>query len=319
MQTHMQVSVVTFAGSVYHKPFRCQLSIFFLFIPSPFRLRQALRLTSIGLLHDMKAKEKFILELDRPLAFLDIEATGTMPRSDRIVEIAVVRISPGNTRESFTRRVNPGIAIPAEATKIHGITDKDVEKCPGFAEIASDVNRLLEGCDLAGYNIIRYDIPLLEEEMARAGQVFDVISRRVLDVQRIFHKKEPRDLTAALAFYCGEMYMQAHGAEADALATIRVIAGQFKRYADLPRDMDNLDQFCNPKEPDWVDRTGRLRWDHGEIVLNFGKKKGARLRDIVKADPGFIKWILKSDFPRDTQAIVQNAAEGKWPAPPNLS
>jgi DNA polymerase-3 subunit epsilon len=262
----------------------------------------------------MNRKKKFIWKIDRPIAFFDIEATGIYPRTDRIVELAIVRIMPDQSRQSFVSRINPCISIPAEATKIHGITDKDVAGCPKFMDIAPDVLRMLEGCDLAGYNILRYDIPMLLEEMLRVGASFDLLGRRIIDAQRIFHKKEPRDLTAAVAFYCGEMHLAAHGAEADTLATIRVVEGQYEKYTDLPMDMDELDKYCNPGDPSWVDRTGRLKWEGGEIVINFGKRKGERLKDIIEKDPSFVKWIMRSDFPRDMQFVIQNASEGKWPA-----
>jgi DNA polymerase-3 subunit epsilon len=159
-------------------------------------------------------------------------------------------------------------------------------------------------------------MPMLAEEFVRAGVPFDVENRRVIDAQRIFHRREPRDLTAGLHFYCGEMHLDAHGAEADALATVRVLEGQFERYPDLPREMDALHDYCNPRDPNWVDRLGRLKWSKGRVVLNFGKRKGTPLQDLVEKDPGFIKWMLRSDFPRDTLKIVEDAIEGRWPEPP---
>lgn len=257
------------------------------------------------------------LKLDKPLAFFDIEATGISPRADRIVDLAVIKLYADGKRETLTFRVNPGMPIPEEATRIHGITDQDVADCPSFKDIAEDVNNAFKECDLAGYNIVRFDIPMLVEEFMRAGIEFDVDSRRLIDVQRIFHRKEPRDLTAALSFYCGELHVDAHGAEADVIATIRVLDGQFERYEDLPGDMNALHDFCNPRDPLWVDRQGRLRWSNGEVALNFGKKKGQLLRKIVEEDPGFIKWMLRSDFPADTRQIVEDATRGIWPKPPS--
>lgn len=254
--------------------------------------------------------------LDRPIAFLDIEATGISPRADRIVELAVIRVMPDGSRETHTWRVNPGCPIPPETTAIHGITDADVANCPEFIGIASEVEAALAGCDLAGYNHDRFDIPMLSEEFMRAGMFFDMDGRRSIDVQRIFHRREPRDLTAALAFYCNEMHLDAHGAEADVDATIRVLEGQFERYADLPRDLETLEEYCNPRDPSWADRAGRLRWVDGVLTLNFGKKKGTAIQEMVDDDPGFLKWILRSDFPRDTQEIVRNALDGRFPDPP---
>ena len=253
------------------------------------------------------------LKLEKPIAFFDIEATGTSPNADRIVELAIVKIMPNGKRAANTWRVNPQRPIPLEVVKIHGISDDDVADCPTFPEIARDVFEFIGDADLGGYNVLRYDIPMLVEELLRAEIELDADSRRVIDVQRIYHQREPRDLSAALAFYCNEMHLNAHGAEADVLATIRVLEGQFEKYPDLPADIDELDDYCNPRNPLWVDRIGRLKWENREVVLNFSKKKGTPLRDVLENDPGFIKWLLRSDFPRDTKEIVENATQGVWP------
>ena len=263
--------------------------------------------------------ETFMLpfKLERPLAVFDLEATGTSPRADRIVEISIVRIMPDHSRKSYNRRINPRIPIPEEATAIHGITNEDVAECPVFPDVAQEIYGLLEECDLCGYNVLRFDIPMLVEEFLRAEIEFDIENRRIIDAQRIYHRREPRDLTAALSFYCGEMHLDAHGAEADVLATIRVLEGQFMKYKDLPEDMDELHEYCNPRDPTWVDRTGRLKWRNSQIVLNFGRMKGKPLKDIIENDSGFIKWMLRSDFPRDTKQIIHDATQGKWPQPPS--
>lgn len=253
------------------------------------------------------------LKLDRPLAVFDIESTGTNRRLDRIIDLAIVKIMPDGTTQSHRFRVNPGIPIPPDSTAIHGIRDEDVKDAPPFKQVAKEVARVLEDCDLGGYNISGFDIPLLQEEFLRADVPFDIDSRRVLDAQRIYHKKVPRDLPAALQYFCGEMHLDAHDAMGDVEATVRVIAAQLERYADLPRDMDGLDSFCNPRDPKWADRTGKLKWDGDEAVLNFGKKQGRKLRDVARDEPSFLEWMLKSDFPRDTQEIVRNALKGKYP------
>lgn len=255
--------------------------------------------------------------LNRPLVLFDIEATGTSPRADRIVEICFLKVHPDGERTVHTYRINPGIPIPAETTEIHGITDEDVKDCPSFPELAPSFMELLEGCDLGGYNILRYDIPMLTEEFHRAKLVFDVTDRRMVDVQRIFHRREPRDLSAALSFYCNELHLDAHGAEADTTATLRVLEGQFRRYTDLPTDMDDLADYCNPRDPTWVDRYGKLKWHNKEVVLNFGKRKGEPLKHIVETDSGFINWMLRSDFPKDTRDILEDAIRGEWPTPPD--
>lgn len=262
-------------------------------------------------------KTSLPFKLTRPLAVFDIESTGTSPRGDRIVELAIVVVAPDGTLSTDTFRVNPGMPIPAEATAIHGITDEDVAACPSFAGIAPQVAKLLEGCDLAGFNHVRFDVPMLQEEFARAGISLDIEGMHMIDAQRIFHRREPRDLAAALVFYCGEEHVDAHGAEADAIATLRVLEGQFRKYADLPRDIEELDRYCNPIDPSWVERTGKLRWIDGEIALNFGKKKGQLLRDVIREDRGFIQWMLKNDFSRQVREIVSNAMDGRWPVPPD--
>ena len=261
------------------------------------------------------------IRLDRPLAVFDIESTGANPRTDRIIELAIVLVLPGGRRETHTWLFNPGVPIPIESTAIHGLTDEMVANCPRFAERARSILQLLEGCDLGGYNHTRFDIPILQEEFARVNLRFDVDGRRIFDAQRIFHKREPRDLTAAVRFYCdGENLEGAHGAEADAKATLRVLEGQFRKYPDLPRDPDELDRLLNERDPFNVDRAGKLRWLDGEVVVNFGKLKGQRLRDIMKRDKGYLRWILNADFPLDTREIVRDILENdRWPVPPPVT
>jgi len=260
----------------------------------------------------------FPIKLDRPLAILDIEATGISPRADRIVELAILRIAPDDTEQFRTWLINPTIPIPVETTAIHGITDDVVRNCPTFAQVAAEIKTFIGDSDLGGFNIGRFDIPMLCEEFLRAHVPFEADSRRILDAQRIFHMREPRDLSAALAFYCGQAHVDAHGAEGDVRATREVLLGQYRKYSDLPTDMDEIDRLFNARDPFHVDRSGRFRWVDGEIVVNFGKKKGAKLRALVKDDPGFLKWIVKNDFPLDTRRIAEDALAGKFPEPPRL-
>jgi DNA polymerase-3 subunit epsilon len=256
------------------------------------------------------------LKLERPLAVLDIEATGTSPQADRIIDLAIIRMMPDGSQQEHEFRLNPGMPIPAEASAIHGILDADVRDCPRFAEAAPAIASALDNCDLGGFNLLRFDVPMLVEEFLRVGVTFDISQRRVVDVQRIFHRKEPRDLSAALSFYCQEMHLGAHGAMPDAAATMRVLLAQLARYPDLPHDVTALDAFCNPRDASWVDREGRLKWVGGEIVVNFGKKKGASLRALIHEDTGFVKWMLRSDFPRDMKTVIEEATQGRWPSPP---
>ena len=259
------------------------------------------------------------LQLERPLAVFDIESTGISPRADRIVELAIVRLELDGVRNVKSWLIKPGIPIPGEAIAIHGITNEAVADCPVFEDIADEVLLFLRNCDLGGYNCLRFDIPILEEELIRVNRDLAQDDRRVVDAQRIFHQREPRDLSAAVTFYCNKKLEGAHGAEADAVATLDVIEGQLVRYDDLPCDIEALDKYCTPRDPFWADRTGRLRWLDGEITINFGKKKGQSLKSLAVSDSGFLKWIIRNDFPRDTIQIVGNALNGIFPEPPKVT
>jgi len=259
------------------------------------------------------------LHLDRPLVVFDLEATGLNKRMDRIVAVALVRYEPVGTAEQVSYLLNPGLPIPEEATAIHGISDADVKDAPTFTEMAEILAGHFAGADLAGYNILGYDIQLLTEEFARANRPFSLEGRRILDAQRIFFRNEPRDLSAALRYYCGETHENSHDALGDVLATIRVLDGQFRKYPELPADMTALNDYCDPRDPTWADRTGRLKWAKGEITFNFGKFQGQSLRDTVVNDPNFITWLLRSDFPDDTKQIVRDAVNGKFPEPPEAA
>lgn len=258
----------------------------------------------------------FPIKLDRPLIVFDIESTGISPRADRIVELAAIRIEPDGSQHKGYWLLNPEVPIPVETIAIHGITDEIVSTCPTFKEKAHEILAFFGEADLSGFNAGRFDIPMLAEEFKRAEIHFDPERRRLLDAQRIFHSREPRDLSAALRFYCETEHTDAHGAEADVQATLEVLLGQFRRYPDLPRDMETLDRLLNPRDPFNADRSGRLRWVSNELTINFGRKKGEKLRDLVTSDPGFIKWIMKNDFPQDTRKICEEALQGRFPPPP---
>ena len=254
-----------------------------------------------------------MIQLDRPLAFFDIESTGLNPQLDRIIDLAIVKLLPAGGRETVTFRVNPGVPIPPGSTRIHGITDADVAGAPLFRDVVRDVLAAFEGCDLAGFNVVRYDLVLLSSECARAGAPFEATGRRIFDAQRIFHQRERRDLAAALKFYCNLDHEGAHGALADVEATIKVLEGQYAAYHDLPSDPDALHAYCNPMDAFRADSQGKLRWQDGEVVIAFGKNSGARLRDLARDNPGYLKWMLAMDFPEDTKALVQDALQGRFP------
>lgn len=250
------------------------------------------------------------LALKNPLLFFDIESTGLNVASDRIVEISIVKVSPGapgqpNDVEVKTRRINPTIPIPTEAQAIHGIGDDDVKECPTFRQVAKSLARYMEGCDIAGYNSLKYDIPLLAEEFERAGVEFDFRKRKLIDVQNIFHKKEQRTLKAAYKFYCGQNLDNAHSAEADTMATYQVLEAQLDRYgADeeepLQNDVDYLAKYsCQSR---FVDFAGRIVLnDKDEPVFNFGKHRGEPVADVLRREPSYYSWMMEGDFTLDTK------------------
>ena len=249
-------------------------------------------------------------KLEKPLAVFDIESTGINRKVDRIIDLSIITLMPDGSRKSDYFRINPSVSIPLETTEIHGISNADVADSPLFKDVAMDIMKAFGDSDLAGYNLLHFDIPILIEEFARCNLRFDTQNRRVLDAQKIYHKKEPRDLSAALAYYAGEDHSGAHSAVDDVEATIKVIEGQFKMYDDLPQTMDEISDYCNPKNPEWVDRAGRLKWQNKKVVINFGKQQGADLEELAISDRGFLNWILKNDFPRETQDIVRHFMNG---------
>ena len=258
----------------------------------------------------------FPIELKRPLVVFDIESTGISPRRDRIIELAAIRVNPDGTEERKCWLLNPTIHIPEETTAIHGISDEDVKDCPTFAERAKEIAAFFEGCDLSGFNSDRFDVLCLEEEFARCAINFASPARKRVDVQRIYHRKEPRDLSAAVQFYLGRSHEGAHGAEADADATLEVLKAQLAKYGDLPKNVDELDEYLVPRDPLNADRSGLFRWKDGEWTINFGKKRGDSLKRIMLNEPNFLKWMLKGDFDTDARMIAADALEGRLPPPP---
>ena len=243
------------------------------------------------------------LNLKNPLVFFDLETTGINIVKDRIVEISFVKVYPNVKEESKTRRINPEMPIPPESTAIHGITDEDVKDCPTFKEIAKSLAAQIEGCDLAGYNSNRFDIPLLAEEFLRAGVDIDLNKRKFVDVQTIFHKMEQRTLAAAYKFYCDKSLENAHTAEADTMATYEVLKAQLDRYPELQNDINFLSQYSSYTNN--VDFAGRMVYnDKGEEVINFGKYKGRLVEEVLKNDPGYYSWIMNGDFPLNTKKIL---------------
>lgn len=243
------------------------------------------------------------LKLKNPIVFFDLETTGVNVNSDKIVEICVLKVSPDGSEDTKTWLVNPGRPIPKETTAIHGISDEDVKDKPTFKEIAKNVAAMVEGCDMAGFNSNRFDVPLLAEEFLRADVDIDMKQRKFIDVQTIFHKNEPRTLTAAYKFYCGEDLTDAHSAEADVRATYEVLKSQLDKYDNIENDMSSLAEFSTFTKN--ADYSGRIIFDKDDVeLINFGKYKGQKVEEVFAKDPGYYSWMMNGDFPLYTKKVI---------------
>lgn len=252
------------------------------------------------------------LKIKNPLAVFDIESTGINVCTDRIVEISIIKLLPGGRMDKRSYRINPTIPISAEASLVHGIYDKDVKNEPEFKEVAREIHEMLEGCDLGGFNHIKFDIPMLVEEFLRADMEFDLKNRRLIDGQKIFHIMEKRTLSAAYKFYCNKDLEDAHSAEADAVATLEVISAQIERYEGMPvvdnkgnnlglleNNIDHLHKIFNNQ---MVDLAGRFVYNQeGVEVFNFGKHRLQPVVEVLKKEPGFYDWMMRGEFPLDTK------------------
>jgi DNA polymerase-3 subunit epsilon len=244
------------------------------------------------------------LELQRPLAFFDLETTGLSITTDRIVEIAILKLKTDGTTQTFSSRVNPGIPIPADVSKIHGIFDEDVRQCPTFKELCPKILQFLDDCDFAGYNSNYFDIPMLMEEFIRADVDFNLKARKMIDVQSIFHQNEPRDLKAAYKFYCNKSLENAHSAEADVFATYEILISQMERYPHIKNDVPSLHKYT-ARNNRMVDLAGRIVLnDKGIEVFNFGKFKGVSVEEALQKEPGYYNWMINGDFPAYTKKIL---------------
>ncbi len=250
---------------------------------------------------------------ERRLAVFDLETTGTDKLTDRVVEVAAVRLGRGGDVATLDRRVNPGVRIPRESTRVHGISDADVAQCPSFATLAPELATFLDGCDLAGYNIRQFDVPVLLREFEIAKVPFSMEGRRVVDMQTIYFRREPRDLGAAVRFFAGREHVAAHAALADAVASAEVLAGQLRRYADLPRDVAALHELSRPPEGRFVDPDKRFLWRDGEIVFAFGQYRGTRLAEVAEKNPSYLDWIVEGSFPDEAKRIARDAQRGVIP------
>ena len=244
------------------------------------------------------------LNLKKPICFFDLETTGVQIAKDRIVEIAILKINPNGSEEMKRWLVNPEMPIPEVTTQIHGISNEMVKDAPTFKELAKDVKEIITGSDLGGYNLLKFDVPVLAEEFLRAGVDIDLSKHRIVDVQNIFHKKERRTLEAAYRFYCDKALDGAHSADVDTRATYEVLLGQLEKYDDLENDVEYLSEFSKHKNT-FADMAGFIHYDsEGKEVLGFGKHKGKRLDDLFKSEPGYLGWLLDADFPLYTKKII---------------
>jgi DNA polymerase III subunit epsilon len=241
-----------------------------------------------------------MLQLKRPIAFIDLETTGVSLSNDRIVEIAIIKLLPDDTRQVKRKLINPQMPIPKSSTDIHGITDEMVKDAPTFKQVANEVKVYIENCDLGGYNSNRFDIPILMEEFLRVGLEIDLSKRKMVDVQHIFYTMEPRTLSAAYKFFCEKELVDAHSAEADVSATIDVFLAQLKRYGNLGNSVESvLSVIGEDKIVDYARRFGFD--DKGVEIFNFGKHKGRPVADVLKAEPQYYDWMMRGDFPLHTK------------------
>lgn len=255
------------------------------------------------------------LKLQRPLVFFDLETTGVNIGIDRIVEISYYKLFPNGNREGKTYRVKPTMIdshgnevqmhIPEEAAAIHGIHDDDVRDCPTFKQLAPEIAEVIADSDLAGYNSNKFDVPLLAEELLRAGLSIDLKQKKMVDAFTIFTKNEPRNLTAAYKFYCGKNLEDAHSADADTMATYEVLMAQLERYPDVPDTVEELHEYTQGKVP-FADFAGRIAYDaEGVEIFNFGKYKGMRVADVLRRERGYFNWLMQGDFPEYTKSVIK--------------
>ena len=240
-----------------------------------------------------------MLQLTKPLAFIDLETTGVNLATDRIIEIAIVKVLPDGKRSAKRKLINPQMSIPKQSSEIHGITNEMVKDAPTFKDVAQELKQMLDGCDIAGYNSNRFDIPMLVEEFLRAEVDFDMKGRKLIDVQNIFHRMEQRTLSAAYKFYCNKVLDGAHSAEIDATATHEILIAQLERYPDLGTSVDSVLKLIG-EEP-IVDFARRFIMENGIEIFNFGKYKGRAVAEVLRTEPQYYDWMMKGDFPQYTK------------------
>jgi len=254
------------------------------------------------------------LDLEKPIAILDVETTGKDRNTAKIVEIAILKAHPDGTEEFKAKRINPGILIPSRATVVHGITDDDVKDAPRFVDYAKGIASFLNGCDLCGCNI-EYDLQVLESEFKNAGVEFSRDDRSIIDCLTIFRKKEGHTLEAAYRKYCGKELINAHSAESDVRATLEILESQLEIYDDLPRDVVGLCGACDERDEDSVDKDGKLIWEEREATFDFGKYRGRTLKDVASTDSDYLHWLITnaSNLSREVKDILEDVLKGEFP------
>lgn len=251
-----------------------------------------------------------MINLQKPLAFFDLETTGLDVTNDRIIEIGILKMNPDGSQECYQKRVNPEMPISPESSEITGISNEDVKDCPTFKDLAGEIAAFIGDADLAGYNSNKFDIPVLAEEFLRAESDFDMSARRAVDVQNIFHKMEQRTLAAAYQFYCQQELKNAHSAMADIEATQQVFLAQLEKYNTLEKDIDFLAEFTRVGNHEILDFAGRIaRNEKGEAIYNFGKQKGKSLEQVDREEPGYYGWMLHANFPLYTKKVLKDEME----------
>jgi DNA polymerase-3 subunit epsilon len=256
------------------------------------------------------------MKVDKPLVVFDLETTGTWVKKDKIVEIGMIKLMPDGTQEKYLKRVNPGIPIPVIVTRIIGITDEDVKDAPSFKDIIEEVLAFIKDTDFGGFNIKRFDLPLLERECYEAGFTFSWKDRQIYDAQTVYHIHEKRDLTAAYKFYCDKPLDNAHSAMGDAEATAEIFKAQIAKYGDVEKGMVSLRDFDYEKNEAFYDKERKFRWWNGELYPSFGKHDNKTVKQILQQDRGYLKWMFESDFSNEVKSLIQNLFDGKFPEPP---
>ena len=253
------------------------------------------------------------LALKRPLVFFDLETTGLDFKNDHIVQFAFLRVNPDRSQDEWKELVNPGVPIPPEAARVHGITDDMVADKPLFKEFAPLIADFLQNCDLSGYNIARFDVPFLQAEMERSGIPLDLKQAKIVDAQVIYHKNEPRDLSAAYRFYCGGEHIDAHDAMGDVRVTLEILDAQLVKYKNIPKSTDGLHKYCAPRDSRYVTSDRKFYWKNNEAVLAFGKHKGKTLKWLAENERDYLLWMQNGDFTEETKQVIANAFIGVFP------